>query len=97
MSGPKPKKARKSSDNAGNHSHSDEFFPGIGKIQYNGHAGPDDVLCFKHYNATEVIHGRTMEDWLRFSVCYWHTFRGSGADPFGFPTIQRPWDDGRKS
>jgi len=38
-----------------------------------------------------------MEEWLRFSVCFWHTFRGTGADPFGFPTIQRPWDDGSDS
>ena len=22
--------------------------------------------------------GKTMEEWLRFSVCYWHTFRGLG-------------------
>jgi xylose isomerase len=35
-----------------------------------------------------------MKEWLRFSVCYWHTFRGVGADPFGAGTIQRPWDDG---
>jgi xylose isomerase len=35
-----------------------------------------------------------MKDWLRFSVCYWHTFRGTGADPFGAPTIHRAWDDG---
>ena len=36
-----------------------------------------------------------MEDWLRFSVVYWHTFRGVGLDPFGAPTIKRPWDDGQ--
>ncbi|XP_064624892.1 uncharacterized protein LOC135486184 isoform X2 [Lineus longissimus] len=41
--------------------------------------------------------GRTMEDWCRFSVCYWHTFRGTGADPFGFPTLDRPWEDGTDS
>ena len=34
-----------------------------------------------------------MKDWLRFSVCFWHTFRGKGLDPFGEPTISRPWDD----
>jgi len=34
---------------------------------------------------------------LRYSVCYWHTFRGLGADPFGFPTLIRPWDDGSPS
>ncbi len=24
-----------------------------------------------------------MKDHLRFTVCYWHTFRGTGSDPFG--------------
>ncbi|XP_074643992.1 xylose isomerase-like [Tubulanus polymorphus] len=74
-----------------------EFFPNVSKIEYKPNSGPEDVLCFKHYNAKEVIHGKTMEDWLRFSVCYWHTFRGTGADPFGFPTLVRPWDDGTNS
>lgn len=23
--------------------------------------------------------GRKMEDWLRFSVCYWHSFCGTGT------------------
>jgi xylose isomerase len=54
-------------------------------------------LAFKHYNPKEVVHGRTMEDWCRFSVCYWHTFRGLGADPFGGQTLFRPWDDGTNS
>lgn len=26
----------------------------------------------------QLVHGKTMEEWLRFSVCFWHTFRGSG-------------------
>ena len=34
-----------------------------------------------------------MEEWCRFSVCYWHTFRGTGADPFGGQTLHRSWDD----
>lgn len=34
-----------------------------------------------------------MEDWCRFAVCYWHTFRGTGADPFGGQTLHRPFDD----
>jgi xylose isomerase len=38
-----------------------------------------------------------MKDWLRFSVCYWHTFRGVGLDPFGGATIFRPWEDGTNS
>ncbi|XP_031553887.1 xylose isomerase-like isoform X2 [Actinia tenebrosa] len=74
-----------------------DYFKGIPKIEFKPDAGATDVLCFKHYNAKEVINGKTMEEWLRFSVCYWHTFRGTGADPFGFPTLTRPWEDGTNS
>ena len=71
-----------------------EYFPAISKIRYDPKAAPDDPLCFRHYNADEVILGKPMKDWLKFSVCYWHTFRGTGADPFGAPTLTpRPWDD----
>ena len=38
-----------------------------------------------------------MRDHLRFSIVYWHTFRGTGADPFGPGTADRPWDDGSES
>ena len=38
-----------------------------------------------------------MREHLRFSVTYWHTFRGTGADPFGPGTALRPWDDGSPS
>lgn len=74
-----------------------EFFKGISKIQYKPNAGPTESLVYKHYNASQVVYGKTMEEWLRFSVCFWHTFRGTGADPFGFPTLIRPWDDGSNS
>ncbi|KAJ3597224.1 hypothetical protein NHX12_000752 [Muraenolepis orangiensis] len=67
---------------------------GISRIPYLPRAGPQDVLCFKQYNAEEVLLGRTMEDWLRFSVCYWHSFCWTGADPFGFQTLHRPWNQG---
>ncbi|XP_053394482.1 xylose isomerase-like [Mercenaria mercenaria] len=70
------------------------FFAGIGKIPFKPDAGPAETMVYKHYNPTQVVMGRTMEEWLRFSVCFWHTFRGTGADPFGFPTLIRPWDDG---
>ena len=71
-------------------------FPEIEKIRYEG---PDNrnPLAFHHYDENEVVEGRTMKDHLRFSVVYWHTFRGTGADPFGVGTAQRPWDDGSNS
>lgn len=73
-----------------------EYFPEVSSISYEG---PDskNPLAFKHYNPDEVIEGQTMRDLLRFSVCYWHTFRGNGTDPFGAPTMIRPWDDGTDS
>lgn len=73
-----------------------EAFPKIKKIQYEG---PDsrNPLAFKWYNPTEVVEGKTMEDHLRFSVVYWHTFRNPLADPFGAGTAIRPWDDGSNS
>jgi len=72
------------------------YFPNISKILYNPNAPPSE-LCFKHYNAKRVVLGKTLEEHLRFSVVYWHTWRGTGADPFGAPTINRPWDDGTDS
>jgi xylose isomerase len=61
--------------------------------------GPDsrNPLAFRHYDAEALVEGRTMRDHLRFSVVYWHTFRGTGADPFGPGCALRPWDDGTDS
>lgn len=72
------------------------YFPNVGSINFEGADSKND-LAFQHYNPDEVIEGKTMRDHLRFSVVYWHTFRGTGADPFGGPTLQRPWDDGSNS
>lgn len=71
-------------------------FPDVPKIKYEG---PDskNPLAFRHYNPDEVVEGKTMKEHLRFSVCYWHTFRGTGSDPFGPGCAIRPWDDGSES
>jgi xylose isomerase len=71
-------------------------FPKISKIRYEGPRSKNP-LAFKYYNATEKVEGRTMKDWLRFSVVYWHTFRNRLSDPFGAGTAIRPWDDGTES
>lgn len=61
--------------------------------------GPDskNPLAFKHYKADEVVAGKTMSEWFRFGCAYWHTMRGTGADPFGVGTADHPWDDGTDS
>jgi len=71
-------------------------FKNIAKIKYEGPASKNP-LAFKHYNADELVEGKTMREHLRFAVVYWHTFRGTGSDPFGAGTMQRPWDDGTPS
>ncbi|SDT94185.1 D-xylose isomerase [Verrucomicrobium sp. GAS474] len=52
-------------------------------------------LAFRHYNPQESFDGKTLEEHMRFSIAYWHAFRGTGADPFGPGPIVRPWEAGR--
>jgi len=68
-----------------------EYFPGVKKIKYEG---PDskNPFAFKHYDASAVLRGKTMAEHLRFAVCYWHTFKGLGGDPFGPGTIIRSYN-----
>lgn len=72
------------------------FFPDVDKIRYEG---PDskNPLSFRHYNENEIVDGKSMKEHLRFAVCYWHTFRGMGGDPFGPGCAVRPWEDGTDS
>jgi len=66
-------------------------FPDVSKIKFEG---PDskNPLAFRHYDENELVEGKPMKDHLRFSVAYWHTMRGTGADPFGPGTMLRPWE-----
>lgn len=70
------------------------YFSDIPKIPFEG-AQSKNALSFKHYNADEIVEGRTMRDHLRFSVVYWHTMCGQGGDMFGVPTAIRPWEVGK--
>nr|HQF15252.1 xylose isomerase [Thermogutta sp.] len=71
-------------------------FPEVSKIRYEG---PDsrNPLAFRHYNPDELVEGKPMKDHFRFSVAFWHTMRGTGADPFGAATMIRPWDNGQET
>lgn len=68
-----------------------EFFSGIGKIAFEGQ-GSDNPLAFRWYEENKTVAGKPMKEWLRFACAYWHSFCGSGADPFGEPTHIFPWD-----
>src|SRR4030095_2545264 len=71
-------------------------FAKIPTIKYEGPKSKNR-LAFKHYNPSEKVEGKSMKDHLRFSVTYWHTFRGMGADMFGVGAAIRPWEDGTNS
>ena len=73
-----------------------EAFPKIRRIEFEGPKSKNP-FAFKHYNPAEKVEGKMMRDLLRFSVVYWHTMRGTGADMFGVGTAQRPWEDGTNS
>jgi xylose isomerase len=67
-----------------------DFFKGIPDVRFEG---PESIneFAFRHYNPDEVVLGKRMEEHLRFAVAYWHTFAYPGNDPFGGPTLERPW------
>lgn len=67
------------------------YFQHINQIQYEGPNSKSE-LAYKYYNPNELINGKTMEETLRYSVAYWHTFTADGSDPFGVGTMLRPWN-----
>jgi xylose isomerase len=72
------------------------YFPDVSPVPFEGPESKNP-LAFRHYNPAEVVEGKSMADHLRFAVCYWHTFRGTGGDPFGPGCAVRPWEDGTDS
>ena len=69
-----------------------EFFPGIGKIKFEGKES-DNPMAFQWYDENKIVAGKPMKDYLRFACAYWHSFCGSGADPFGAPTHLFAWNE----
>ncbi len=68
-----------------------EFFPGIGKIQFEGKESRNP-MAFRYYDANKVVLGKTMAEWLKFSMAWWHTLCAEGADQFGGGTKTFPWN-----
>jgi xylose isomerase len=68
------------------------YFPDVSTpILYEGPQSKN-AFSFRHYDAQAMVGGKTMAEHLRFSVAYWHTFKGSGADMFGDAAYQRTWN-----
>ncbi len=68
------------------------YFPEVpSPIAYEGR-GSKNPLAFRFYDAEKKVGDRTMREWFRFAVSYWHTLKPTGADPFGPTTSERPWE-----
>jgi xylose isomerase len=69
-----------------------EYFPNIEKIPFEGKESTNP-FAFKYYNPDLVVQdGKTMKEYFRFAIAYWHTFCGTGNDPFGPGTKNFPWN-----
>jgi len=68
-----------------------EYFKTIGKVKYEG-VESNNPFAYRWYDENKMVAGKSMKDHLRFACAYWHSFNGSGADPFGEPTHLFAWD-----
>ena len=69
-----------------------EFFKDIPQIKFEG-IESDNPFAFRWYDENQMVRGKTMKEYLRFACAYWHSFNGSGSDPFGEPTHIFPWNE----
>jgi xylose isomerase len=70
-----------------------EYFPEIGKIAYEGPESKNP-MAFHYYDAERVVAGKTMKEWMRFAMAWWHTLCAEGGDQFGPGTKKFPWNEG---
>ncbi len=69
---------------------SDTVFSPFPTVTYEG-SESDNPLAYRWYDAGRIVLGKPLAEHLRFAVAYWHSFAMTGTDPFGGPTIHRPW------
>ena len=68
----------------------DTIFNSFPTVKYEGPSS-ENPLAYQWYNPEQLVLGRPLKDHLRFAVAYWHSLAMTGSDPFGGPTIFRPW------
>ncbi|MCI4667238.1 MAG: xylose isomerase [Bacteroidia bacterium] len=67
-----------------------EYFPNVQQITFEGPES-DNPFAFKYYQEDLQVGGKTMAEHFKFAVSYWHSFCGTGADPFGVGPRPMPW------
>ena len=68
-----------------------EYFPGIGKIPFEG-VESKNPMAFHYYDPERVVLGKKMKDWLKFAMAWWHTLGAASSDQFGGQTRSYEWD-----
>ena len=68
-----------------------EYFPGVGKIQFEGRESRNP-MAFRYYDAEKVVMGKKRKDWWKFAMAWWHYLCAEGGDPFGGCTKTFPWN-----
>ena len=68
-----------------------EHFKGVGKIKFEG-KDSHNPLAYKWYDENRIVAGKSMKEFFRFAVAYWHSFCGAGGDPFGPGTRNFSWN-----
>ena len=69
------------------------IFSDFSTVRYEGESS-NNPLAYRFYDADKVVLGKPLGEHLRFAVAYWHSLAMNGSDPFGGPTISRPWFTG---
>ena len=72
---------------------SETIFSQFPTVKYEG-PDSDNPWAYRYYDANKTVLGKPLRDHLRFAVAYWHSLAMNGSDPFGAPTINRPWMSG---
>ncbi len=72
---------------------SQTIFSQFPTVKYEG-TDSTNPLAYRYYDADKIVLGKPLKEHLRFAVAYWHSLAMNGSDPFGAPTIVRPWMTG---
>lgn len=67
------------------------YFPDVPAIKFEG-VDSQGPLAYRWYDEKRVVGGKPMKELFKFAVAYWHSFCGTGADPFGPGVKNFPWD-----
>ncbi len=67
------------------------YFPSVEKIKFEG-KDSKNPMAFRYYDPEKVVYGKTMAEWFKFSMAWWHSLCADGGDPFGGATIVRDWN-----